>query len=165
MEDATQIPIADSTVVEAPVGIFEAKCDDKGRLKLPVRFAMVLKRAEVARVFITTIDLQSARIYTENAWESNRKLLDNPGEDTEDAEDIGLIADTYGDFSTMDEHGRVLIPTTLRRELGIEKQAVFLQHWREHIKVIPKALHEARMARARVDLLDKAKRFEKKGFR
>jgi DNA-binding transcriptional regulator/RsmH inhibitor MraZ len=161
VDDGTQI----STIVEAPVGIFEAKCDDKGRLKLPVRFAVLLKHADVARVFITTIDLRSARIYPERVWESNRNFFDEPGEDSELAEDISFIADTYGDFSTIDEHGRVLMPTNLRRELEIEKQSVWLQHYRGHINVYPKKLYDERRQRALVNLADKAKVFDKKGFK
>jgi DNA-binding transcriptional regulator/RsmH inhibitor MraZ len=161
VDDATQI----STLVEAPVGIFEAKCDDKGRLKLPVRFAVLLKHSDVSRVFITTIDLRSARIYPEKVWESNRNFFDEPGEDSELAEDISFIADTYGDFSTLDEHGRVLMPTNLRRELEIEKQSVWLQHYRGHINVYPKKLYDERRQRALVNLADKAKVFDKKGFK
>jgi DNA-binding transcriptional regulator/RsmH inhibitor MraZ len=161
VDDTTQI----STLVEAPVGIFEAKCDDKGRLKLPVRFAVLLKHSDVSRVFITTIDLRSARIYPEKVWESNRNFFDEPGEDSELAEDISFIADTYGDFSTLDEHGRVLMPTNLRRELEIEKQSVWLQHYRGHINVYPKKLYDERRQRALVNLADKAKVFDKKGFK
>jgi DNA-binding transcriptional regulator/RsmH inhibitor MraZ len=158
-------PGPESTVAEAPAGIFEAKCDDKGRLKLPVRFAMVLKRAEVSRVFITTIDMESVRIYPEKVWEINRKFFDQPGEDTEAAEDISFIANLYGDFSAVDEHGRVLMPTNLRRELGIEKQSVWLEHYREHINVYPKKMYEERRARAMVNLRNKAKTFDARGFK
>jgi DNA-binding transcriptional regulator/RsmH inhibitor MraZ len=155
----------ESIVAEAPVGIFEAKCDDKGRLKLPVRFAMVLKRAEVSRVFVTTIELESVRIYPEKVWEINRKILDAPGEDTEAAEDISFIANLYGDFSAVDEHGRVLIPTNLRRKLEIEKQSVWLEHSREHINVYPKKMYEERMNRALLNLRSKAKTFDAKGLK
>jgi DNA-binding transcriptional regulator/RsmH inhibitor MraZ len=163
--EETSNPGLESTVAEAPAGIFEAKCDDKGRLKLPVRFAVVLKRAEVSRVFITTIDLESVRIYPEKVWESNRKYFDEPGEDPETAEDISFIANSYGDFSAVDEHGRVLVPTNLRRELGIEKQSVWLEHYREHINVYPKKFYEERMNRARLNLRNKAKAFDARGFK
>ena len=138
-----------STVVaEPPLGIFEAKCDDKGRLKLPVRFAMFLKHSDVSRVFITTTDLRSARIYPEKVWQSNQNFFDEPGEDTELAEDISFIANLYGDFSTLDEHGRVLVPTNLRRKLEFEKQSVWLENYRGHINVHPRKVYDERMARA-----------------
>jgi DNA-binding transcriptional regulator/RsmH inhibitor MraZ len=154
-----------STPVEPPVGIFEAKCDDKGRLKLPVRFAMYLKHLDVPRVFITTIDLRTARIYPETVWQSNQNFFDAPGEDTELAEDIAFIANTFGDFSTLDEHGRVLFPTNLRRKLEFEKQSVWLDHYRGHINVYPKKVYDERMQRALAGLADKAKVFDKRGFK
>ncbi len=161
MEDASQI----TAVIEPPLGIFEAKCDDKGRLKLPVRFAMFLKHSGVARVFITTIDLRSARIYPEKVWESNQNFFDEPGEDTELAEDISFIANLYGDFSTLDEHGRVLVPTNLRRKLEFEKQSVWLENYRGHINVHPRKVYDERMARALVGVADNAKVLDRKGFR
>jgi MraZ protein len=151
--------------VEPPLGIFEAKCDDKGRLKLPVRFAMFLKHLDVSRVFITTIDLRSARIYPEKVWESNQNFFNEPGDDTELAEDISFIANLYGDFSTLDEHGRVLVPTNLRRKLEFEKQSVWLENYRGHINVHPRKVYEERMARALVGIGDKAKVLDRKGFR
>jgi DNA-binding transcriptional regulator/RsmH inhibitor MraZ len=152
-------------VVEPPLGIFEAKCDDKGRLKLPVRFAMFLKHSDVSRVFITTIDLRSARIYPEKVWESNQNFFDAPGEDAEQAEDISFIANLYGDFSTLDEHGRVLVPSNLRRKLEFEKQSVWLENYRGHINVHPRKVYDERMARAMVGVAEKAKALDRKGFR
>ena len=164
MEDSAQVTQL-STVVEPPLGIFEAKCDDKGRLKLPVRFAVFLKHSDVSRVFITTTDLRSARIYPEKVWESNQNFFNEPGDDTELAEDISFIANLYGDFSTLDEHGRVLVPTNLRRKLEFEKQSVWLENYRGHINVHPRKVYEERMARALVGIADKAKVLDRKGFR
>jgi DNA-binding transcriptional regulator/RsmH inhibitor MraZ len=163
--DEAANPASDSMVFEPPVGIFEAKCDDKGRVKLPVRFAMFLKHSDVARVFITTIDLRSARIYPEKVWESNQIFFNEPGEDSEMAEDISFIANLYGDFSSVDEHGRVLVPTNLRRKLELEKQSVWLDHFRGHINVYPKKVYEERMQRALASIADKARAFDKKGFK
>jgi MraZ protein len=164
VEDSAQVTQL-STVVEPPLGIFEAKCDDKGRLKLPVRFAVFLKHSDVSRVFITTTDLRSARIYPEKVWESNQNFFNEPGDDTELAEDISFIANLYGDFSTLDEHGRVLVPTNLRRKLEFEKQSVWLENYRGHINVHPRKVYEERMARALVGIADKAKVLDRKGFR
>lgn len=161
MEDTVHI----SAIAEPPVGIFEAKCDEKGRLKLPVRFAMFLKHSDVSRVFITTIDLRSARIYPEKVWESNQNFFNEPGEDSELAEDIAFIANLYGDFSSLDEHGRVLVPTNLRRKLEIERQSVWLDHYRGHINVHPRKVYEERMQRALASIGDKAKALDRKGFK
>jgi DNA-binding transcriptional regulator/RsmH inhibitor MraZ len=153
-----------TSVAEPPLGLFEAKCDEKGRLKLPVRFATYLK-AQEDKVFITTLDLRIARIYTQKVWESNLNLLAEPGEEAENAEDIAFIANVYGDYSEIDDAGRVLMPTDLRRKLEIEKAPVWLDFYRGRINVFPKKIYEERMARAMVNLGDKVRNLEKKGLK
>lgn len=151
-------------VPESLGGIFEAKCDDKGRLKLPVRFATYLKSVD-ERFFITTLDLKSARIYPEKVWVSNKIYFEDAGEHAEMAEDVALIANLYGDFSSMDEHGRILVPTDLRRQLGFEKAPVWLSPFRGHIKVYGKPVFDEMKQRALVGLVDKAKAFDRMGFK
>jgi DNA-binding transcriptional regulator/RsmH inhibitor MraZ len=160
VEDAAPVLVTP----EPPAGIFDAKCDEKGRLKLPVRFATYFKSNDVGRVFITTLDLRICRIYPEKVWQSNQNFFNQPGEDVDAAEDLSFIANHYGDFSTMDEHGRVLIPTDLRRTLELEKQTVWLDYFRGHINVYPRKIHDERMQRAVVGLADKAKGMDRKGF-
>lgn len=153
------------STVEPPLGIFQAKCDEKGRLKLPAAFATYLKALNVAKVFITTVDRRIARIYTPTGWESNLNLFETAGDDAEIAEDVALIANVYGAYSEIDDAGRVLIPTELRRELEFEKQPVWLDFYRGRINVVGKQVHEQRMQRATVNLADKVKLLEKKGFK
>ena len=57
------------------MGIFQAKCDDKGRLKFPSEIVGYLKALDVERVFITTVDLKLIRIYSETLWERNQNVL------------------------------------------------------------------------------------------
>src|SRR5215475_2009172 len=90
-------------VPEAPLGIFQAKCDEKGRLKLPTEFATYLKASNVDKVFITTVDLRLARIYPKPVWESNQNLFDVAGDDAEIAEDVAFIANLYGGYSEIDD--------------------------------------------------------------
>ena len=151
--------------VEAPLGIFQAKCDEKGRLKLPAEFATYLKALLVEKVFITTVDMRLARIYPKTVWESNQNLFDDAGEDSEIAEDVAFIANLYGGYSEIDDVGRVLIPTELRRKLELEKQPVWLDFYRGRINVFGKKIYDERMQRAMVNLGDKVKTLEKKGFK
>jgi len=150
---------------EPPLGIFEARCDEKGRLKLPTNFIEYLKALAVDKVFITTIDLKLARIYPRKVWESNRNLCEAAGEDAEIAEDVALIANHYGADSEIDGQGRVLIPTTLRRELELEAQPVWIDFYNGGINVAGKKVHEERMQKARVNLADKVKALKAKGFK
>ena len=160
MENSGQI-----STVEAPLGIFQAKCDDKGRLKLPAAFATYLKSLVVEKVFITTLDERIARIYPKPVWEINQNLFDSAGEDAEIAEDVAFVANLYGGYSEIDDAGRVLVPTELRRKLEFESQPVWLDFYRGRINVFGKKIYDERMQRAKVGLADKVKALEKKGLK
>ena len=64
----------------------------------------------------------------------------------------------------MDEHGRILVPTELRRKLEYERQPVWLNPHRGHIKIYGRKIYDEMMQRASVKLVDKAKVFDAKGF-
>jgi len=151
--------------VEPPLGIFQAKCDEKGRMKLPSEFATYLKALSVDKIFITTVDLRLARLYPKPVWQSNINLFDAGGDDAEIAEDVAFIANLYGAYSEIDEVGRILFPTELRRKLEFEKQPVWLDFFRGRINVFGKKIYDERMTRAMVNLGDKVKTLEKKGFK
>jgi MraZ protein len=150
---------------EPPLGIFQARCDDKGRLKLPTNFVEYLKALGVEKVFITSVDMKLARIYPRSVWESNQNLFAGAGDDAEIAEDVALIANLYGADSEIDAQGRVLIPTDLRRMLEIEAAPVWIDCYNGRINVVGKNVHEERVQRAKVNLADKVKKLEKKGLK
>lgn len=154
-----------AAVVEAPHSIAQARVDDKGRLKLPAEFVEYLKKLEVTKVFITTVDLRLARIYPSSVWNTNENFCENAGELSEEAEDVANIAKYYGGDSEIDAQGRVLMPAELRKELELESQPVWLDVYHGRINVANKKVHEERMQRARVNLTDKLKALEKKGFK
>ena len=154
-----------SIVAEPPLGIFTAKCDEKGRLKLPAEFVAYLKALDVEKVFITTVDMKLARIYPKKAWESNQNLFENAGDDAEIAQDVAFIANLYGANSEIDPSGRVLVPTDLRRKLELENQTVWLDYYNGRINVFGKKVYEERLQRATVNLGDKVKALEKKGLK
>ena len=103
--------------VEPPHSIAQARVDDKGRLKLPAEFLEYLRELKVDKVFITTVDLQLARIYPISVWKSNENLFSNAGDLAEVAEDVAYIAKYFGGDSEIDAQGRVLMPAELRRRL------------------------------------------------
>jgi len=154
-----------SIAAEPPLGIFQARCDDKGRLKLPTNFLEYLKALGIDKGFITTVNLKLARIYPRNVWQSNLNLFDGAGDDAEIAEDVNFIANLFGADSDIDGQGRVLIPTDLRRKLEIESQPVWIDYYKGRINVFGKKVYEERMQRALVNLGDKVKTLEKKGFK
>jgi transcriptional regulator MraZ len=151
--------------VEPPHSIAQARVDDKGRLKLPAEFLEYLRKLDVDKVFITTVDLQLARIYPISVWKSNENLFANAGDLAELAEDVAYIAKYYGGDSEIDAQGRVLVPTELRRKLTLEAQPVWLDCYNGRISVASKAVHEGRLNRALANLGDKVKTLEKKGLK
>ena len=151
--------------VEPPHSIAQARVDDKGRLKLPAEFLEYLRKLGVDKVFITTLDRQLARIYPISVWKANENLFSNAGDLAEPAEDVAYIAKYYGGDSDIDAQGRILIPTELRRKLGIESQPVWLDFYNGRINIASKSMHESRLNRALVNLSDKVKTLEKKGLK
>lgn len=159
------IEASSKPAAEAPLGIFTAKCDEKGRLKFPAEFLTYLKALDVEKVFITTVDLKLARIYPKPVWQSNMNLFEDAGEDTEKAQDVAFIANLFGAYSEIDPNGRVLLPTELRRKLELEGQTVWLDFFQGRINVFGKKVYDERMTRALANLGDKVKDLEKKGFK
>ena len=152
-------------VVEPPHSIAQARVDDKGRLKLPAEFWEYLKQLGAEKVFITSVDLQLARIYPIPVWKGNENLFANAGDLAELAEDIAYIAKYYGGDSEIDAQGRVLMPAALRKELSLEAAPVWLDCYNGRINVAGKAIHEARFHRAMANLGEKVKTLEKKGLK
>jgi MraZ protein len=150
---------------EPPHSTAQARVDDKGRLKLPSEFLEFLRQSGVDKVFITTLDLRSARLYPLSVWKSNENFFENAGEDAEKAEDVAFVAKVYGGDSEIDAQGRVLIPAPLRKELELESEPVWLDHYNGRINVTNRKVYEERMQRARVGLGDKVKALEKRGMR
>jgi DNA-binding transcriptional regulator/RsmH inhibitor MraZ len=150
---------------EPPLSITETRVDDKGRLKLPAEFLEYLRASKVDKVFITTVDLQLARIYPLSVWKSNEILFQNAGELAELAEDVAIISKSYGGHSEIDSQGRVLMPSELRRLLELESQPVWIDYYNGGINVAGKKIHEERMQRARVNLADKVKTLRKNGLK
>jgi len=157
-------------VVPAPLGIYQARVDERGRLKLPADFQQYLNAVFLIegcehRVFITSLDLRTVRIYSLPLWKSNEMLLEGETEDPETAADIAFLAKDLGGTSDMDSQGRVLIPAGLRELLSLEGKAVYLDCYKGRISVLPEEVHKERQARSRENVLEKLSRMERKGLR
>ncbi|HSW51389.1 MAG TPA: hypothetical protein VLH09_14485 [Bryobacteraceae bacterium] len=139
--------------------------DEKGRLKLPADLREYILRLGEKSVFITSLDLQIARIYTNSTWEFNQKLLDEYKEDPEIAEDVAFTANDVGADSGIDEQGRVLIPQELRRTLEIESQPVWLECLPGVINIYGKTVYEARKKRAEDRRAEKVRRLREMGLK
>jgi MraZ protein len=158
-------PEIKTTPVEPPRGIHDARVDEKGRLKLPGNFQDFLNGLGEKKVFITSLDSRTARIYPTSVWKENEKLLAESIDDPESAEDIAFMANELGDDSELDAQGRVLINTKLRRLLSLESQPVWLECYQGGINIYNKEVYEERQRRSRENLAAKLAAFKKKGLR
>lgn len=152
-------------LAEAPRGTLSSRVDEKGRLKLPATLAQYFGAIEEQKVFITTLNTSTALIYPISIWKETEKMLQEPGEDADVRADVAFIANHYGEDVEIDGQGRVLLPTTLRRDLGLEKDDVYLLFYKQRIEVIGSKLYAARLETAKSNLNEKLKALEKKGLR
>ena len=151
--------------IEAPRGGLSGRVDEKGRLKLPAAIAQYLEKSGERKVFITTQNLSTALIYPISIWKETEKLLQEAGEDAEARADVAMVANHYGEDVEVDGQGRVLVPTTLRRELELEKDEVHLLFYKGRIEVFGSKVYEQRLNKAKANLGEKVASLEKKGLR
>ena len=151
--------------VEAPRGTLSGRVDEKGRLKLPTAILQFLEALGERKVFVTTLNTSTALIYPISVWRETEKMLQEPGEDADLRADVAFVANHYGEDVEVDGQGRVLMPTTLRRDLELEKDDVHLLVYKQRIEVFGSKVYAQRLEGARADLGAKLKALEKKGLR
>lgn len=151
--------------VEAPRGTLSGRVDEKGRLKLPAAILQFLEALGERKVFVTTLNTSTALIYPISVWRETEKMLQEPGEDADLRADVAFVANHYGEDVEVDGQGRVLMPTTLRRDLELEKDDVHLLVYKQRIEVFGSKVYAQRLEGARADLGAKLKALEKKGLR
>jgi MraZ protein len=121
--------------------MFEAKLDDKGRLKMPVEFQKYLGNMADKSVYVTSLDRRTALIYPIDVWKENEKFFENFTDDPETAERVAFNAADLGGETVMDSQGRIPFPSDLREELGIENKTVRLQVFGRRIQVLSEQVY------------------------
>ncbi len=151
--------------VEAPRGTLQGRVDEKGRLKLPAAVGQYLEGFGERKVFVTTLNTSTVLIYPISVWRETERMLQEPGEDADVRADVAFVANHYGEDVEVDSQGRVLMPTTLRRDLELEKDDVHLVCYKQRIEVYGSKVYSQRLEAAKTNLSDKLKALEKKGLR
>lgn len=123
-------------MVEPPRGMYPARLDDKGRLKLPADFQQFFQTLREKKLFVTTLDGRTAQIYPMQVWRQNEKFFDSYRDDVKAARKLAFRVMDLGAESEMDPQGRILFPPELRRKLGIENQPVRVYAYRGRIEVL-----------------------------
>jgi len=151
-------------MVEPPRGMFPGRLDDKGRMKMPVTFQQFLGALREKKLFVTSLDRRIAQIYPIAVWRENEKFFDTYREDTKLARNVAFNAADLGAESEMDAQGRILFPPELRRELGLENQAVRMYSYRGRIEVLSESIYEERKREASQTASDDVAKLEAGGL-
>jgi DNA-binding transcriptional regulator/RsmH inhibitor MraZ len=127
-----------------PLGNFDTRCDDKGRIRLPMSWLHFFTHdLNDKKVFCTSLDGTTIRIYPESIWRANLALFEELSDQSPDVERILTLANHYGTESDLDVHGKVLINSDLRTELALLGDAVVGTGKKGVIHVYRKADHDA----------------------
>lgn len=146
-------------LLDTPNGMYAASVDKKGRLKLPVVFQRYLKRYPEETLFATSLDGIVGALYPISIWKRNKVVLAQNG-----GKNMLYVAQTFGQDTEMDAEGRVLLPTDLRRKLGVEDQQVRLLCVSGRIEILSEAVHQQRLEAAMEGAQADLEALERAGF-
>ena len=108
------------------MGHAPAKVDDKGRLKIPAEFRKVIEQKFGLDCFITSTDGQRALIYPMPVWlDYQARLAKVPSASVAKTKLLERL-NYFGQASTMDPQGRVLVPVVLRNVAAIADDVVVI---------------------------------------
>ncbi len=124
-----------------------AKIDDKGRLKVPNTFRVVIQKNHGSDLFVTSLTGQSVRIYPMPIWlEVEQRLAKVPSTHPARLRFLDRV-NFYGQVGELDTQGRVLIQQRLREsalmtgEVDVLGQQSYLEVW-NHERLAAKLLSE-----------------------
>lgn len=144
-------------IVEPPRGMYPARTDDRGRLKLPVGFANFFNALRDKTLFVTSLDRRIASAYPLPVWREKEKALSEYREDPELAQRLEFNAADLGAESQMDSQGRILLSPELRRALGIENASVKVVFKRGRMDIMSEAVYEEMRQTAVVTSVERSK--------
>jgi len=101
----------------------EHTLDSKGRLNFPRRFCDVLEQLDNPPIMISPW-INHLRIYPIDVWEEIETTLFSRG--GEQPEVLGVVPSIIGGAVEcgLDKQGRILIPQSLRAEVGLQKEII-----------------------------------------
>ena len=127
-----------------PLGNFDTRCDDKGRIRLPASWLHFFTHdLNDKKVFCTSLDGTVIRIYPESIWRFNLSLFEELSDQSPDVERILTLANHYGTESDLDANGRIMINSELRTELELVGDTVVGTGKKGVVHVYRKSDHDA----------------------
>lgn len=147
-----------------PTWLISASVDRKGRLKFPSLALQFWRSQGNPRLFITSLDRKVGRIYPAADWWRKAAALSAPGPVSGKANGLMFNAVDLGEEADIDGEGRVLLPSNMRRELGLEDSQVWLYLKRGRIDVLSSSVYEARKREAMVNIEANLADLENEGY-
>ncbi|PYQ32014.1 MAG: division/cell wall cluster transcriptional repressor MraZ [Acidobacteria bacterium] len=108
------------------MGHSPAKIDEKGRLKVPSSFRKIIEERYGADCFITSTDGEHALVYPLPVWFDFQSRLAKVPSTSQARRRLMERVNYFGQVSTLDAQGRVLVPAVLRDVAGITEDVVVL---------------------------------------
>jgi len=152
-------------MVEPPRGMYSARLDDRGRIKLPADFQHFFGALREKKLFVTSLDRRIAQIYPMAVWRENEAFFETYRDDPRISRNVAFNAADLGGESEMDSQGRIVFPPELRRELGIENQPVRIYSSRGRIEVLSDQIYEERKREATALSPDDVTKLEAAGLK
>ena len=103
-----------------------ATIDDKGRLKVPAVFRTEIEDSWGSDFYITSLTGESVRIYPLPVWQDIEQRLAKLPSFNPTKKKFLDRANFYGQLTSMDKSGRILIPTMLRESAQMNGEVAVL---------------------------------------
>jgi DNA-binding transcriptional regulator/RsmH inhibitor MraZ len=142
----------------------ETQVDERGRIRIPAEFAHFLHRLD-SRFFLTTLDGEILRIYSQSNWKLRVAALQNsPAEHRAAAADVLFLANHYGGAGTMDGQFRMVLPERLRDKLDLKSSKIWLESFGDHYNGYTDGAYRWRLERAEEGVAAKVARLAESGL-
>ena len=100
-------------------GNHPARVDEKGRLKIPNGFRVLVEQQYGAELFVTSVTGEYVRVYPMAVWlEIERRLAEVPSANPSKQRFLDRV-NFFGQTVTMDKQGRVVLPQLLRESAAM----------------------------------------------
>lgn len=127
------------------MGHAPATVDDKGRLKVPADFRKIIEDRYGKDCFITSEDGEKALLYPMTVWYELTDRLAKVPSTSRAKKKLLERMNYFGQASTLDAQGRVLVPAVLREVAAIRDDVVVLGS-NDHLVVWNEAKVRKRLA-------------------
>src|SRR5688572_21432049 len=103
-----------------------ATIDEKGRIKIPSIFRTEIETAWGPEFYVTSLTGESALVYPLPVWQEIEERLANLPALNPTKKKFLDRTNYYGQLTSMDKSGRILIPTLLRESAEMEGEVAVL---------------------------------------